>query len=99
MLGTFRKSPDQLAALNQIELWTRSRFKLAAFETILVTELTCALPGCPPLETVVAFWTADKTRHHFKIFKRASEVIESDLPFAWMKPTLAVADGFDPYCC
>jgi hypothetical protein len=99
MLGTFRKSPEQLDALQRIEAWTRVRFKLAPAETVLVTELACSLPGCPPRETVVAFWTVDATRHHFKVFKRAAEVIEGDLPYAWMKAALAVPEGFDPACC
>ena len=99
MLGTFKKSPEQLEALNRLELWTRARFKLAPEEVVLVTELACNLPGCPPIETVVAFWTVDLSRHHFKIFKRVSEVIVDDLPYAWMKPALAVPEGYDPSCC
>ena len=99
MLGTFRKSPEHLRALERIEAWTRARFGLAPNEAVLVAELACALPGCPPLETAVAFWTVDKTRHHFKIFKRADEVNDDDLPYAWMKPALSVPEGFDPYCC
>ena len=99
MLGTFKKSPEQIVALKRIEVLTRTRFKLAPAETVLVAELACTLPGCPPLETVVAFWTADATRHHFKIFKRAVEVIDNDLPYAWMKPALAVPEGFDSDCC
>ncbi len=99
MLGNFQKSPAQLDAMNRIEAWTRVRFTLAPQETVMVSELACSLPGCPPLETVVAFWTLDKTRHHFKVFKRAEEVLESDLPYRWMKPGLAVPEGFDPYCC
>ena len=99
MLGTFKKSPKYIHALNRVEAWTRTRFKLAPEEAVLVAELACTLPGCPPLETVIAFWTADKTRHHFKIFKRADEVLSDDLPYAWMKPALAVPEGFDPACC
>ena len=99
MLGTFKKSPEHRDALDRIEAWTRARFKLAPEEAVMVTELACALPGCPPLETVVAFWTADQTRHHFKIFKRAVEVKNDDLPYTWMKPALAVPEGFDPSCC
>ena len=99
MLTTFQKSPAQLGALNRIEAWTRARFALAPEEVVLVSELACALPGCPPLETVVAFWTLNKTRHHFKVFKRAEEVREGDLPYSWMKPGLAVPEGFDPSCC
>ena len=99
MLGNFNRSPEQIDALNRVETWTRVRFKLATDEAVLVTELACALPGCPPLETVVAFWTVDQTRHHFKIFKRAVEVHDDDLPYAWMKPGLAVPEGYDPSCC
>ena len=36
--------------------WTRERFRLAADAIILVSEIACGLPGCPPLETVVVFW-------------------------------------------
>ena len=99
MLGTFKKSPEQRDALHRVEAWTRARFKLAPEEAVMVTELACALPGCPPLETVVAFWTTDQTRHHFKIFKRAVEVKNDDLPYTWMKPALAVPAGYDPSCC
>ena len=99
MLGTFKKSPEQRDALDHVEAWTRTRFKLAPEEVVMVTELACALPGCPPLETVVAFWTTDQTRHHFKVFKRAVEVKNDDLPYTWMKPALAVPEGYDPSCC
>lgn len=99
MLSTFKKSPEQIDALNRVEAWTRTRFGLAPYEAILVSEFACALPGCPPLETVVAFWTADETRHHFKIFKRDYEVAPDDLRYARIKPALAVPEGFDPSCC
>lgn len=99
MLGNFKRSPEQIDAFKRVEAWTRVRFKLVPDETVLVTELACALPGCPPLETVVVFWTVDQTRHHFKIFKRVGEIQESDLPYAWMKPALAVPEGYDPSCC
>lgn len=99
MLGTFRKSPEHIDVLNRVEAWTRTRFALTPDEAVLVAELACTLPGCPPLETVVAFWTVGGTRHHFKIFKRADEVVNDDLPYAWQKSTLAVPEGFDPSCC
>ena len=50
--------------------WTRARFALPEDAVILVSEIACGLPGCPPLETVVAFWTDDR-RHRFKLFKPA----------------------------
>jgi nitrate reductase delta subunit len=98
MLSFSRKSLEYRAALERVRAWTHVRFKLANETAILVTELACAVPGCLPLETVVAFW-ADEKRHHFKIFKPVEQVAEVDLPFAWMKDALAVPEGFDCDCC
>jgi len=55
MLRSFHKRPEYLRALDRVKQWTRVRFKLPADAAILVTEVACALRGCPPLETVVAF--------------------------------------------
>src|SRR5262245_13133033 len=98
MLGTFRKNPAQLAAFEQIEGWVRARFALAPADAVLVTEIACAVPGCPPLETVIAFWTGDLTRHHVKIFKKAVEVVEDDLPPRWYRPALVVDEGASLEC-
>jgi len=78
--------------------WTRERFKLPPEAAILVSEIACAVPGCPPLETVVAFWTADETRHHFKLFKPVEAVLNDDLPYAWLMRSLAVGDDFSDCC-
>ena len=78
--------------------WTRERFGLGADDTVVVTENTRALPGFPPRETVVGFWTADGTRHHYRVFKRIEDVAFDDLPPAWLKASLAW-DGFDCDCC
>lgn len=100
MLGSVRKSPDQLKALDLVAGWTRARFDLSAEAAVLVSEVTCSLPGCPPLETVVAFWTdnGDK-RHHFKLFKPVVEVVQDDLPPSWMKNALIVTEDFAAGCC
>lgn len=97
MFGTFKKNPVQLAAFETIERWTRVRFALADSDAVLVTEITCRLPGCPPLETVIAFWSGD-TRHHIKIFKKAIDVVEDDLPPRWYKPALVVDDSATMEC-
>src|SRR5215831_11564621 len=73
MLRSLHKRPEYLQALDRVKEWTRSRFRLPEDAAILVTEVACALPGCPSLETVVAFWTDADTRHHFKVFKRVEE--------------------------
>jgi hypothetical protein len=99
MLRSRTKRPDHLAALERVREWTRARFKLADDATIMVTELNCVVPGCPPIETVVAFWSNADTRHHFKVFKPVTEVTEDDLPPSWMKNALIVVDGIGCECC
>jgi len=99
VLGSFSKAPAPAQALERIRAWTRERFALSAREAVLATEVACTVPGCPPIETVVAFWTLDGQRHHFKIFKPAAQVTPDDLPFAWMKRSLAVPEGQGCDCC
>jgi nitrate reductase delta subunit len=84
--------------VERVKEWTRERFGLAPAETVVVAEVERTLPGFPPRETQVGFWTADGTRHHFRVFKPATDVIEADLPPAWLKSALA-NDGFDCECC
>jgi hypothetical protein len=93
-----KRGAAHLEALEKVKVWTRQRFKLSDETAILVSELECRLPGCPPLETVIAFWEDDK-RHHFKLFKPVKEVAYDDLPFTWMKSELIVPDDFSCECC
>ena len=97
--GFARKGPAHGEALERVRAWTRARFGLPVDDVILVSELACTLPGCAPLETVVAFWTETDKRHHFKIFKPVAEVVADDLPPAWLKEALAVPEGGDCECC
>lgn len=98
-LGFIKRSPGHVAALDRVKEWTRERFKLPADAAILVAEVSCTLPGCAPLETVVAFWTESEKRHHFKLFKPVEEVVEDDLPPVWMKNALVEIEGFGCPCC
>jgi nitrate reductase delta subunit len=88
-------APEILARVRE---WTRERFKLSGEDAILVSEIACKLPGCPPLETAIAFWSGGQ-RHHFKLFKRVVEVKFDDLPYPWMKDDLIVPEGFECECC
>lgn len=93
-----RKGAEHDEALARVREWTRERFKLPADSTIVVSEIACSLPGCPPLETVVVFWIGE-TRHHFKFFKPVREIVVEDFPPAWLRQALAVPDGFECDCC
>jgi nitrate reductase delta subunit len=99
MLGFVKKSAAHKDALRRVKTWTRERFRLPDDTAILVTELACAVPGCPPIETVVAFWTEADRRHHFKVFKPVAEVVEDDLPPSWMKDALVADEMLGCECC
>ena len=93
------KNGDRIQALARIRVWTRERFTLPEGAAILVSEMACVLPGCPPLETHVLFLPPGGKRHHFKIFKPVTEVVMDDLPHAWLKDTLVVPEGAGCDCC
>jgi hypothetical protein len=97
MLGLTRRTSNDQVATERVREWTRARFALTD-ETVMVSELACSVPGCPPIETHVVFWTA-AGRHHFKIFKPLAQVTEDDLPPAFMKNALVALEGFDCDCC
>ena len=65
--------------VDRVRDWTRTRFALTDDETIMVSEVACGVPGCPPVETHLVFWTAAGW-HHLKIFKPLADVVEDDLP-------------------
>jgi hypothetical protein len=98
MFGFARPNSDRTASTDRVREWTRTRFSVTEEETVMVSELACNVPGCPPIETHVVFWTT-AGRHHFKIFKPLAQVSEDDLPPAFMKNALVAPEGFDCDCC
>jgi len=92
-------SQSRLDAATRVKRWTRERFALGSDATILVSELESALPGFPPLSTVVAFWTAERKHYHFRVFKPLQAVAEEDVPPAWYREALAVSEGVQCDCC
>ncbi len=97
--GAFRQDAGNIGALDRVRDWTREGLALADDDTVLVAEVVCARPGCPPLETVVTFWTRTGERHWFKVFKPLAEVVFDDMPPAWLKDALYAADPVDGACC
>lgn len=77
-VGMTKKVADRSAEQERVLSWTRERFKLDEDEAIMVSQLPCSDPGCPPVETHVVFWTP-AGRQHFKVFKPLAEVVADDL--------------------
>jgi hypothetical protein len=87
---------ERANAASRVKAWTRDRF---GDVTVLVSELESAVPGFPPLRTVVAFWSAERKHYHFTVFKPLTDVSETDFPPSWYKDALAVTPGVDCGCC
>jgi len=89
--------PATLEAIACVQGWTRQRFKLDETAAVLAVFLLCRVPGCPPLETVVAFWTADDRLHQFRLLKPLLDVRYDDVGWLFGTP-----DAHDPNvfsCC
>jgi len=94
-LERFGSSAPSLAAVTSVQNWTRQRFKLAPEAPVLVSEVACRLAGCPPLETVVAFWMADDARCQFRLYKPLAQVIYDDI--GWLMDLPGGQESWD--CC
>ena len=77
-VGLTKKSPGIAVEQERVRTWTREHFNLGDDETIMVSELPCSDPGCPPVETNVVFWRQGG-RHQFKVYKPLADVIPDDL--------------------
>lgn len=98
-LGRGPKAAGHLDAVERLKDWTRARFALAEGDTVMVAEEKPSYPGCPPMETVVAFWIAGRVPHHFRVFKAARDVLEADIPPAWLRDSLSGTPGASCSCC
>ena len=63
----------------RIKAWTRGVFHLNDETTVMVTELECREPSCPPIETVIAVLKGPGNTQQYKIHKTANEVDLSDV--------------------
>jgi hypothetical protein len=97
--GLERSFPDggAVSAVENIQAWTRARFKLETGTPVLVAEVACRVPFCPPLETAVAFWTGDGARHQFRLYKPLAEIAYDDI--GWLIGSPAAHDGVLWECC
>lgn len=99
MFASTQKNPGHVQAIERLKALTRERFGLPPDTTLFAAELACALPGCPPMETVISFWNAAGQRYHFKIFKPVADILADDLPYRWLLEALAVPEGLECDCC
>ena len=97
-IGAFKQDAENVRALERVRAWTRECLELSQGDTIIVSEVACTVPGCSPIETIIAFWIGKK-RHLFKVFKPVDQVVIEDLPPAWLKDVLYASEETNLSCC
>jgi hypothetical protein len=63
----------------EIKAWAAEALGLTDDVAVMVTELRCTEPGCPPLETVVAVLGGDRPARQYKIHKPLADVTREDV--------------------
>ncbi len=94
-----KKAAAPRAARAHVKAMVRQRFRLGETASVMVAEIACQTPGCPPIETMIAFWGDDEKRRHYRVFKPVADVVEDDLPPWWMKDALVQDESFGCPCC
>ncbi len=60
--------------VREVRAWARELHALPDEVTVMVTELTCSEPGCPPVETVVAVLQGKGQNRQAKVSVAITEV-------------------------
>ncbi len=67
------------ATARRIKDWVREELALGDDVTILVSELACSEPGCPPVETVIALFRGREEPAKHTIHRPSAEVTREDI--------------------
>ena len=61
-------------ALEQIRYWMRQNFSFSQDTPILIKEVPCAKPGCPPIETAIVAIVKNAPPRNFKVQRPINEI-------------------------
>lgn len=76
-----RATPDakRSEAIRYIKALARELMHAQDDDAVMVTELACTEPGCPPVETVIALLRAGAPPRQLKVHKAIPEVTREDV--------------------
>jgi len=74
-----RADAQRSAAIRELKQRARTLFEAEENDVVVVNELACAEPGCPPVETVVALLREGCLPRQLKVHKPVVDVTEADL--------------------
>jgi hypothetical protein len=72
-------------ALARVRGWARELWRLGEEDSVVVSELRCSEPGCPPLETVVLIAAEGRPTFQHKLHLGASDIRREDLQALYAK--------------
>jgi hypothetical protein len=78
-------NPDRAGARRALRELVVRLLATAEDDVVMITELQCIEPGCPPIETVIAV-LGTGPRHQMKIHRPILEITEADLIAAIADP-------------
>jgi hypothetical protein len=84
-LGSPRPGPSP--RLRELKEQVRSLLGLDEDTAVMVRELACTEPGCPPLETVIAVLPMDGEARRWTLHRPAERLTEDDLRAALLDAT------------
>lgn len=67
------------AGIARVRGWVREDFELQPETSLLVTELECGKPGCPPHETVIALLEPGRPPEEHKLRKAVAQITHDDV--------------------
>jgi hypothetical protein len=70
---------DGAATARRIKEWVREVLAPGDEVTILVSELACSEPGCPPIETVIALFRGRDDTTKYTIHRPSAEITREDI--------------------
>lgn len=79
-----RNDTSVIASARVLKQWTREILALDNDDIVTVNELACALPGCPPKETIILVLLHQGETLKIPIHKAMREVTENDIASAFI---------------
>lgn len=88
------------AAIGRVREWVDAALPNHDAVVVMVTELACHEPGCPPVETVIALLGGSGSRT-WKIPRSAADLAAADVAAALARPPDLASHGHAPRtgCC
>jgi hypothetical protein len=74
--------PRRLATpqhVTAVKRWAADVFQVTEDTTVMVTELRCTEPGCPPLETVIALLHPQTGTQQHRVHKALRDITRDDV--------------------